>query len=279
MSQLSTPGSPAARPAADEDRRARTRRIVQLAAVAIIIAGLGAIFLIWGSFLWDLLSDQDRFKAWIRSYGVYAAPVFMAAQFVQVVLFFIPGEVTQIAGGYIFGPWLGLVLSYVGITLGSLTAFAIARMFEHAALDFLVDRQTVHRFDRIVYGRAGYWPLFVLFLLPGIPKDLLCYIAGLTPMHPVTFLAISTVARFPGVLLSTLFGGGLADRNWEMTVISAAVTVALLVLAYAFRKPIDRFRRRYLMTSGEAELLAERERARSAARPPRGDHRWPPPQG
>ncbi len=255
MSQSSTRRSSPSPPAVSGSGRARTRRIVQLAVVALIVAGLGAIFATWGSFLWDLLTDQDRFKAWIDSYGVYAAPVFVAAQFVQVVLFFIPGEVIQIAGGYIFGSWLGLILSYLGITLGSLTAFAIARMFEQATLDFLVDRETVRRFDRIVYGRSGFWPMFVLFLIPGVPKDLLCYVAGLTPMHVVTFLAISTIGRFPGVLLSSLFGGGLAERDWEVTVISGVVALGLVALVYAARKPLDRFRQRHLVTRDEVALL------------------------
>jgi uncharacterized membrane protein YdjX (TVP38/TMEM64 family) len=181
--------------------------------------------------------------------------LFVAVQFVQVLLFFVPGEVTHVAGGYIFGPWLGLLLSYLGITLGSITAFAIARMFGRAAVDFLVDRKTLRRLDRIVYGRSGFWPMFALFLLPGAPKDLLCYIAGLTPMHVVTFLAISTVGRFPGVLLSCLFGGGLAQRDWRMTVISGVAALGLLGLAYAFRKPIERFRQRHLVTRDEVELL------------------------
>ncbi len=255
MRQSTTPRTSQSPPPGSRSGRERTRRIVQLSVVALLVAGLGAIFAAWGRFLWDLLTDQDRFKAWIDSYGAYAAPVFVAAQFAQVVLFFIPGEVTQIAGGYIFGTWLGLALSYLGITLGSLAAFALARMFEHAALDFLVDRETVRRFDRIIYGRSGFWPMFVLFLIPGVPKDLLCYVAGLTPMHVVTFLVISTVGRFPGVLLSSLFGGGLAERDWGVTVISGVVALGLLGLVYAFRKPIERFRQRHLVTPDEVELL------------------------
>jgi uncharacterized membrane protein YdjX (TVP38/TMEM64 family) len=138
--------------------------------VALVLAGLGAIVATWGPFLGEILADRDRFKAWIESYGVYAALVFVAVQFVQVLLFFVPGEVTQVAGGYIFGPWPGLLLSYLGITLGSITAFAIARMFGRAAVDFLVDRKTLRRLDRIVYGRSGFWPMFALFLLPGARK-------------------------------------------------------------------------------------------------------------
>src|SRR5712692_4643670 len=112
------------------DSHARFRHYFQLMAFGLILAGLTVVTVLWGAFLWDLLTDQERFKTWIESYGAYAALVFVAAQFVQVVL----------------------------------------------------------------------------FCIPGIPKDLLCYIAGLTPMPVVTFLLISTIGRFPGVFLSSLFG-------------------------------------------------------------------------
>lgn len=241
------------------DPQARFRHFFQLVVFGLILAGLTVGTVLWGPFLWDLLTDQGRFKAWIESYGAYASLVFVAAQFVQVVIFFIPGEVTQFAGGYIFGTWLGLLLSYVGITLGSLVAFYLARLFEHGALDLLVDRQTVRRFDRLVYGKSGFWPLFILFVIPGIPKDLLCYIAGLTPMHVVTFLIISTIGRFPGVLLSSIFGDGLAERDWTAAGLSAGITLGLLGIVYLFHEPIERFRKKHLVTEEEKELLEIRQ--------------------
>ena len=225
---------------------ARFRHFFQCLVFGLILAGLAVGALLWGPYLWDVLTDQERFKTWIASYGVYAAVVFVAAQFVQVVIFFIPGEVTQCAGGYLFGAWLGLVLSYLGITLGSLTAFALARLCEHRATDWLVDRQTVRQFDRLVYGKSGFWPLLLLFVLPGIPKDLLCYVAGLTPMPVGTFLVISTIGRFPGVFLSSLFGKGVAERSWTVVGLSIGSTLGLLGIVALLRTPIERFRRQYL---------------------------------
>jgi uncharacterized membrane protein YdjX (TVP38/TMEM64 family) len=233
----------------DEDPRdahARFRHYFQCLVVGVLLSGLTVVTVLWGPFLWDVLTDQEQFKAWIASYGAYAALVFVAAQYVQVVIFFIPGEVTQCAGGYIFGAWLGLVLSYVGITLGSLTAFALARLFEHRATDWLVARQTIRQFDRLIYGKSGFWPLFLLFVIPGIPKDLLCYIAGLTPMSVGTFLVISTIGRFPGVFLSSLFGNGVAERSWTVVALSIGITLVLLGLVALLRTPIERFHRQYL---------------------------------
>src|SRR5215471_5905659 len=225
------------------DLHARFRHYFPLCVCGLLLAGITVVAVLWGPCLWDVLTDHGRFEIWIASYGVYAALVFVAAQFVQVVIFFLPGEVTQVAGGYLFGTWLGLMLSSLGITLGSLTAFVLARLFEHGATDLLVDRQTIRQFDRLVYGKAGCWPMFILFLIPGIPKDLLCYIAGLTPMPVMTFLVISTIGRFPGVLLSSLIGDGLAERDWTVVGLSTGITLVLLGLIYLLRAPIERFRR------------------------------------
>ena len=228
------------------DLHARFRHYFQCIVVVLILGSLTVVTVLWGPLLWDVLTDQEQFKEWIASYGAYAALVFVAAQFVQVVIFFIPGEVTQCAGGYLFGTWLGLVLSYLGITLGSLTAFALARLFEHSATDLLVARQTVRQFDHLIYGKSGFWPMFILFVIPGIPKDLLCYIAGLTPMPVVTFLVISAIGRFPGVFLSSLFGDGLAERDWTVVGLSTGIILGLVGLVYLLRAPIERFRRQYL---------------------------------
>ena len=90
------------------DPQARLRQAIQLAVFGLILSSLTVVTVLWGPSLWHLLTDQERFKAWLDSYGTYAALIFVAAQFIQVVLFFVPGEVTQFAGGYIFGIWLGL---------------------------------------------------------------------------------------------------------------------------------------------------------------------------
>jgi len=74
-------------------------------------------------------------------------------------------------------------------------------------------------------------------------------------MHVMTFLAISTIGRFPGVLLSSLFGDSLAERDWTAVGLSTGITLGLLVIVYLLRAPLERFRRQYLMTEKEKALL------------------------
>jgi uncharacterized membrane protein YdjX (TVP38/TMEM64 family) len=237
------------------DGQSQTRQYVLLCVSGLLFISLIGLALWWGPTLWPILSDRERFRAWIESYHAAAALVFVLVQCLQVVVFFIPGEVTQFAGGYVFGTWKGLLLSYLGITLGSVIAFLFARFFGRPAVTVFISHETLRKFDRLVYGKSGFWPMLVLFFLPGIPKDLLCYIAGLTPMPLATFVLISTIGRFPGVLLSCILGDGLAERNWKTFGLSAAVAVGLLGIMYLCRRPLEKFRKSYLMTQEEAELL------------------------
>jgi len=246
------------------DRQSQTRPYVLLCVSGLLLLSVLGLAVWWGPTLWPILSDRERFRAWLESYHAAAALVFVLVQCVQVVVFFIPGEVTQFAGGYIFGTWKGLALSYLGITLGSVLAFLFARVFGRPAVTLLISHETLQKFDRLVYGKSGFWPMLVLFFLPGIPKDILCYIAGLTPMPLLTFLLISTIGRFPGILLSCILGDGLAERNWKTFGLSAVVTIGLIGLMYLFRRPIEKFRKVYLLTQEEAELLEMPRRAAAA---------------
>jgi len=242
-------------PQSSYDGQFRTRQYVLLCISGLFLIALVGLALWWGPTLWPILSDRERFRAWIESYHAAAALVFVLVQCAQVVVFFIPGEVTQFAGGYVFGIWKGLGLSYLGITVGSVLAFLFARFFGRPAVLLFISHETLRKFDRLVYGKSGFWPMLVLFFLPGIPKDLLCYIAGLTPMSLATFLLISTVGRFPGVLLSCILGDGLAERNWKTFGLSTALALGFLGVMYLCRRPIEKFRKAYLMTQEEAELL------------------------
>ncbi len=89
------------------DHHARRRQALQLGVSTLLLTGLTVVAVRWGPSLWPALTDPAQLKSWLASYGPYAALLFVAAQFLQVVLFFVPGEVTQVAGGYLFGTWLG----------------------------------------------------------------------------------------------------------------------------------------------------------------------------
>jgi uncharacterized membrane protein YdjX (TVP38/TMEM64 family) len=132
--------------------------------------------------LWDILLDHYRLKEFIFSFGAYSPLAFILLQIIQVVVAPIPGGAIEFSGGYLFGVWAGMVYSMIGLILGSWIAFSLARIFEKWEFEKFILPKMMKKFDYLI-GHEGCILSFLLFLIPGFPKDTLCYILGLAPMH------------------------------------------------------------------------------------------------
>jgi len=195
---------------------------------------------VFWSDLWALFSSPQTLREWIRGTGVIAPLVFVAVQAFQVVFFFIPGEIPQVAGGYMFGLWMGTLLSLLGITLGATFNFLIARLLGVPFVNVLFSAEKVERTRRIAGSPKAKLSFFLFFLIPGIPKDVLCYVAGLSVMKLPVFLIFSTLGRIPGIIGSALIGDAAADRRWILAGTIFFVAAVLFVLGFLFRERIQR---------------------------------------
>jgi uncharacterized membrane protein YdjX (TVP38/TMEM64 family) len=204
----------------------------------VILAGLISLLIYqYNSQLWiqavklyDILQDHHRLKEIISSFGAYSPLAFILLQILQVVVAPIPGGAIEFLGGYLFGVKAGLFYSMIGLVLGSWFAFGLARFFEKWAVEKFVSPQTRKKFDYLI-GHEGVILSLFLFLIPGFPKDALCYILGLTPMHLGIFLIISTIGRIPGTLMATLQGAKAFDLQYKIFLILLGVS-ALVILAF-----------------------------------------------
>ena len=184
------------------------------------------------------LADHDQLVEWMRRDGPAGPTICIGIQFLQVVIFAIPGEITQIAAGYVFGAWWGFVYSIIGILFGSAFDFGLARVLGRPAVQRMLGAERLAEIDRALRSRKGLAAVFVLFLLPGMPKDAMSYGAGLTALRLPVFLALSVSARAPSLLLSTLFGSEAYDRDYTSMVWIAAVAGILMASAayYQWRR-------------------------------------------
>lgn len=201
----------------------------KLIAVAATIALAVAVYLLWRSGLISRLSDHEQLVEWMRSGGARGPILCIAIQFAQVVIFFIPGEITQIAAGYVFGAWLGFVYSAIGIALGSAFDYSFARLVGRPVIGKIVGHSRLAKIDEMLRSRKGKTALFLLFLVPGTPKDAMSYGAGLTDFRFLEFVAISAVARMPALFLSTLFGAQASSKNYLTMSLIACFAVLMLV--------------------------------------------------
>ena len=190
--------------------------------------------------LLTLFSSPQAMREWIRLTGVVAPLVFVAVQAFQVVFFFVPGEIPQVAGGYMFGLWLGTALSIAGITLGAIFNFMIARALGIPFVNALFSPEKVQRARRIANSPKARLSFFLFFLIPGIPKDILCYVAGLSIMKLPVFLLFSTLGRIPGIVGSALIGDAAADRRWILAGTILFVAFVLFVIGFLLRERIQR---------------------------------------
>lgn len=201
-----------------------------------LLAFLVLSFSLYHLGLFNFFMDRERLVAWIQSLGAWGFAGFILLQVIQVVAAPIPGEVTGVLGGYLYGPFVGVVLSTIGLTLGSFLAFSLSRYFGRPLTEKFVDSKTMERFDYLLHHKGAFL-IFLLFLIPGFPKDYLCYILGLGHLTTLEFLSIATTGRLLGTMLLTLGGSFLRNHQYyRFSLLSgAAVVIVLLTIAYRDR--------------------------------------------
>lgn len=186
-----------------------------------------------------VLTDAGAARAYVRSFGVLAPLALIVLQALQVVLAPIPGQVLATVAGYLFGPWWGTLYNMIGIGLGSTAAFWLSRRFGRAYVERMIDDDVLATFDTFV-ERRGLVSLFVLFLIPGLPDDALCFVGGLTPIPLRKLVVVAIVGRAPAFFLANVFGGLLATGDTEAAVVLFAVVAGLSALGYLNREWITR---------------------------------------
>jgi len=188
-----------------------------------------------------LATQPEQFRAWVDSHGLNAQLTYVCMVLLQVIVAIIPGEPVEIAGGYAFGAWEGTLLFFLGATTGSMLVFILVRRFGVRFVRLFFGEEKLERLRFLKKSPRRTLLFLIIFMIPGTPKDLLCYFAGLTDMKPVTWLVICSFGRIPSLVTSTLGGSALGDRSYFFAAIvfSAALLISLgglLVYQYICRR-------------------------------------------
>jgi uncharacterized membrane protein YdjX (TVP38/TMEM64 family) len=197
-------------------------------------------FVVLGAYLFihfDLhffFTDRTKAIQFIKSFHPYDEAAFIALQILQVIAAPIPGEATGLIGGYLYGPVLGTIYSTIGLTLGSWIAFMLARIFGMPLVERMVRSEVISKYDHFL-EHQGAFVSFLLFLIPGFPKDYLCYIMGISHMPTRTFIIISTVGRLLGTILLSVSGSYARNDEYMALVGIILVSGIFIVLAFIYR--------------------------------------------
>ena len=229
----------------------RGRRLTEREKRWIVGLGLGLFLVLFVLVAWyagrplvAFASEPERFQQWVDSQGLLAPVLFMGMVILQVVVAVIPGEPLEIAAGYAFGALEGTILCVLGTLIGGVLVFLLVRRFGAQAVEVFFDLEKFRslRFfqDR---RRLTFW-VFLVFFLPGTPKDVLCYFVGLTDMRLRTWILVSAVARIPSIITSTVGGSALGMGEYAFAAIAFLAALAISGLGLLAYRAICRFHER-----------------------------------
>ncbi|HUI67299.1 MAG TPA: TVP38/TMEM64 family protein [Nitrospirota bacterium] len=217
------------------------KTIAGLAIFGLVVAGI--IYLLFPLGLVKLFTDTQYLLHFIREHRLYAVFIFIGLQFLQVVAAPVPGEVTGFVGGIFFGPFWGVVFSTIGLTLGSWLAFGLARLAGRPLVEKVVSPDTIKRYDYVMKHK-GLFLAFLMFLIPGFPKDYLCYLLGLGHMGQRDFLIVSTSGRLLGTVLLTIEGSFFRQKQYGAFFTVMSISIAIILVVMIYRETIERCFRR-----------------------------------
>ncbi|MCF8070304.1 MAG: VTT domain-containing protein [Desulfobacterales bacterium] len=190
--------------------------------------------------LYYLLADRHQAKNFIEAFGPGAPVVFICIQIFQVIFAPIPGEATGFIGGYLFGTTNGFIYSSIGLAAGSWINFSIGRLLGRKYVRKLIPEHKMNRFDSYV-KHQGVITLFILFIIPGFPKDWLSLFLGITALPLRVFIVIAAIGRMPGTLALSLQGEFLFRETYAPLILMAILSTAIVFVVYRFRKRIYRW--------------------------------------
>lgn len=216
----------------------RASSIIKLALLALILIGVPLYIFFFQHDLIEYFSSLKNIRMWLAEYKAQSIFIYIGAQVFQIIICIIPGQALQFAAGYMYGFWLGYIFSLVGAAIGSAVVYYLARILGHDALHFLFGQGKITEMIDHMNSRKGIIITFIIFLVPGIPKDLCSYAAGLSNVKLKPYLIVSLIGRTPGMMGSLIIGRQIGAGGYVSAAVIAAVAIVLCILGVIFRKKI-----------------------------------------
>lgn len=212
--------------------------ILKFALLLFIIIGIPLYFYFFKMDFIQQFSSLEQVNAFFREYRGHSALACLAAQIIQIIICFIPGQWIQLASGYAFGFWLGLLISLIGAAIGSVITYYLAKILGQDAMYLVFGEEKIHSFVQKLNSKKAILMVFAFYLIPGVPKDFVAYAAGISNMKLKPFLIVSMIGRTPGMIGSLLIGKQLEVGAYTAAIIIAIVAILLFVLGIVFRNKL-----------------------------------------
>ena len=205
----------------------RAKKIIAASSIAVFAALTVAIAWFVGRPLIEYIREPEKFREWVDAAGPLGRVYFLGIQVLQVVVAIIPGEPVEIGAGYAFGAVEGTLLCILGTVMGSMAVYFFVRRFGIKAVEIFFPLEKIEQLRFLNTVRKRDTLMFLLMFIPGTPKDLLGYVAPIVGITPGAWLFITSVARIPSIITSTVGGGALGGQNYVFAISAFAITLVI----------------------------------------------------
>lgn len=213
--------------------------IIYTFGIGILLTAFLILYVLYGKSLTQFVTDKESFKQWLDTYKGLSGAVFVFIRAFQTVIKIIPAEPLEIAAGYAFGTWGGLALCSLGTFLGSLVIMVLSKRLGGKFISAFINEEQLENISLINNKKHRRLFLFLFYLIPSTPKDIMTYAAGSLQMNMAEFFLITSIARIPSILTSTVCGAQLEQNNITAAVsvfIATALVSVLCALIYKKQK-------------------------------------------
>ncbi len=240
------------------DNNSKSKRVMNIINVIAVLITLAVIVFaciyFYDTFkLLSLKNGKELLIKKIKDTGIVGAFLVLLLQIFQVIVAFIPGEVVEIVAGVMFGPFLGLVICLIGLNIATLIIYWLVKTLGSSFVKLNIKEKLTNKIKTLNDPRRSLIILFFIFLIPGIPKDIFIYLIPMTNVNIFSFMLVSTIARIPSIVTSTLVGSSIITQNYLVAGIIFGVTAIISVLGLVFNKKINNFIDKFGKKKNEVE--------------------------
>lgn len=214
------------------------KKIVYILAVIIFIIFMAAVTVFIGRPMVRLAENPEAFRAWVDASGAWGQLLFIGMVVLQVVVAIIPGEPIELVAGYAFGFWQGTILTVAGFLIGGWLVFVLVRKWGVKLVEVFFSQEKLQKIQFLHNEKKAKVIMLILMLIPGTPKDMISYFAGLTKIKCWQWLAIVGFGRLPSLITSTLTGAAAGVEKYWLSGISLAITLVITLIGIWYYRRI-----------------------------------------
>ncbi|MBQ7656092.1 MAG: TVP38/TMEM64 family protein [Clostridia bacterium] len=227
--------------AASHPENIKRRKIVSIVSLVLILFLFSLIaYFIGRPLVREFIESPETFRDYVRSHWLLGPAVMIGIMALQVIVAVIPGEPFELGAGFVFGWLQGSILCLAATALASALVFVVVRKYGVKVVELFFPREKIMKYSFMQNEKKLDLLVFMLFLIPGTPKDLLTYLIGLTPMKLGSFLLLTTLARIPSVVSSAVSGSLAQSGSYKAAIITYAVTAVITVVCVLYYRKISK---------------------------------------